>query len=116
MAGTKVNRMYLYVPPEEEGEVEALGAHWDESSKCWYIGAGEDPDRFSQWLPQEQEEDEGFTITSDQAYVASASALCWKCHTNIEVICIYCESGFVADEPLNQFTVCRIWAMDGDLT
>ncbi len=111
-----MDRTYLYVPPEEKREVEALGAHWDDNSKCWYTGPGEDPERFSQWLPHKEGNDEEFTIISEQAYVASASVSCWKCHSNIEVICIYCESGFVVDEPLTQFTVSGIWAMDGALT
>lgn len=110
-----VDRTYLYVPPEEKAEVELLGAQWDDSAKCWYIGPGQDPEEFSQWLPHGEEGDDEFTIVSDQAYVASASVACWKCHTNIEVICIYCESGVVADEPLRQFTVFRIWAMDDSL-
>ncbi len=40
---------------------------------------------------------------------------CQKCHEPIEVICIYCENGTVSDEPLNQFTVSGIWAMDDSL-
>jgi hypothetical protein len=109
-----VDRTYLYVPPEEKAEVEALGARWDAETKCWYIGSDEDPARFSQWLP-EGEDDEEFKITSTQAYVASATAPCEKCHLKIEVICIYCESGSVSGEPLTQFTVSGIWAMDDAL-
>src|SRR4051812_6128377 len=111
-----MHKTYLYVPPEESATVQALGAHWDDSSKCWYISPGADPNRFSRWLRHEQEDDDEFTITSDQAYVACASVSCWKCHSNIEVICIYCESGIVRDEPLTQFTVSRIWSMDDALT
>jgi hypothetical protein len=33
----------------------------------------------------------------------------------VEVICIHCESGIVSDEPLEQFTVSDIWAMDSAL-
>jgi hypothetical protein len=109
-----VDRTYLYVPPEEKAEVQALGARWDGESMCWYIGSDEDAARFSKWLP-DGEDDEEFTITSDQAYVASATASCWKCHSKIEVICIYCESGSASEEPLTQFTVSGIWAMDDAL-
>jgi len=48
----KSDRLYLYVPPEEKGEVQALGASWDAESSCWYIGAGDDHARFSTWLPE----------------------------------------------------------------
>jgi len=111
-----MHRTYLYVPPEEYPAVEALGAHWDDGSKCWYIGPGADADRFSQWLPHEQEDSDEFTITSDQAYVACASISCSNCQSNIGVICIYCESGIVRGEPLTRFTVSRIWSMDDALT
>lgn len=61
------------------------------------------------------EEDEEFTITSDQAYVAAATAPCQNCRAPIEVICIYCAGGTVMDEPLTEFTVSNIRAMDGAL-
>jgi len=109
-----VERTYLYVPPEEKAEVEALGARWDDKAMCWYIGADDDAARFLQWLP-DREEDEEFTITSEQAHVASTAIACWECHSTIEVICIHCESGTVAGEPLTQFTVSGIWAMDDAL-
>ena len=109
-----MDRTYLYVPPEEKAEVAALGALWDAKSMCWYIGSDEDPAKFSKWLP-EGEDDEDFSITSTQAYVASTSISCWKCHSKIEVICIYCESGSASDEPLTQFSVSGIWAMDDAL-
>jgi hypothetical protein len=114
MPGTNAGRTYLYVAPEEKAEVEALGAHWDDKSKCWYIGSDENAARFSKWLP-DGTADEEFTITSERAYVASTSVSCQKCHAKIEAICIYCESGIVSDEPLKQFTVSGIWAMDSAL-
>jgi hypothetical protein len=114
VTGTNVDRTYLFVPPEEKAEVEALGARWDGESMRWYIGSDEDPARFSEWLPG-GEDDEEFSITSDQAYVASATTSCQECHSKIEVICIYCESGGVFEEPLTQFTVSAIWQMDDAL-
>jgi uncharacterized protein DUF5710 len=33
-----MNRTYLFVPPEEKSEVEALGAQWDTITKRWYVG------------------------------------------------------------------------------
>ena len=111
------NRLYLYVPPEEEAEVEALGALRDPESACWYIGSGEDPTRFSKWLEESDEDaqDEELSITSDEAYVASATVSCWRCRAQIEVISIYCESGTASGEPLARFTVSHISAMDSAL-
>jgi hypothetical protein len=115
MLEANVDRTYLYVPPEEKAEVEALGARWDERSKCWYIGSDESAASFSKWLPDDDAIDEDFTITSDRAHVASATVLCWQCRAMVEVICIYCENGIVSDEPLEQFTVSDIWGMDSAL-
>jgi len=113
----KSDRLYLYVPPEDKAEVRALGASWDAESLCWYIGTGDDRARFSKWLPEpdEGQEDEEFSITSEEAYVASATVACWKCRSRIEVVCIYCESGTVPGEPLSQFTVSSIRAIDSVL-
>ena len=41
--------------------------------------------------------------------------LCWRCQARIEVICIYRESGTASGEPLAQFTVSHISAMDSAL-
>jgi len=106
-----VNRTYLYVSPEEQHEVKALGAHWDNQLKCWYVDGNEDSARFAKWLDEDDSADD-FTISSDEAFVASATVACWQCHTGIEVICIYCESGTVSEEPLTRFTVSCLWAVD----
>ena len=72
-------------------------------------------DRTPVYVPDEDPAEapgEGFTITSERAYVASTTVTCWKCRARIEVICIYCEDGTVDDEPLSEFTVIGPWAMD----
>jgi uncharacterized protein DUF5710 len=108
-----LDRTYLFVPPEEKADVQALGAQWDADSKRWYIGSDEARARFSRWLPgAETEEDEEFTIVSSEAFVASATVRCRQCGTSIEVICLHCESGSVSGEPLDRFTVSGIRAMD----
>jgi hypothetical protein len=112
--GVNLDRIYLFVLPEERAEVEALGAHWDDVSKCWYVDGGESLAGFSKWLPDDGADDE-FGITSEQAYVAATSVACCQCREKIEVICIYCESGMVSGEPLERFTVSEIWAMDDAL-
>jgi hypothetical protein len=75
------------------------------------------PASFSQWLGGEEGEAE-FGITSDDAFVAAARAVCSRCHEPIEVICIYCESGTDSDmgEPMRQFTLANVWAMDSAVT
>jgi Domain of unknown function (DUF5710) len=112
-----VQRTYLFVPPEEKREVEALGAHWDGDSKRWYIDPDHTATKFAKWLTYEvdAQDDDRFTIVSDEGYVAAATASCQRCNSNIEVICIYCESGVVSDEPLTRFTVSHIWEIDEEL-
>lgn len=108
-----LDRRYLFVPPEEKAEVQALGARWDADSKRWYIGANEAAAKFSRWLPGvDSEADEEFPIVSSEAYVASATVRCGHCGAGIEVICIHCESGTVSGEALMRFTIAGVWDMD----
>jgi hypothetical protein len=80
-----VQRTYLYVPPEDKVEVQALGAHWDDDSKRWYIGSDESAEKFARWLPRaaeaEAHDDEPFTIVSTQAWVASTTTACQRCNS-----------------------------------
>jgi Domain of unknown function (DUF5710) len=110
-----MNRTYLFVSPEEKADVQSLGAHWDAVSKRWYIGPDDAPAKFSRWLPS-VEDDEEFAITSSEACVAAATTSCQRCHADIGVICIHCANGAVSGEPLIQFTVSDVWAMDEALT
>jgi hypothetical protein len=111
-----VHRTYLFVPPEEKSEVQSLGAHWDNDTKRWYIDLDQPSAKFARWLPGANEvdaqEDATFTIVSNQAYVAATTVSCQQCNSNIEVICIHCESGTASGEPLTRFTVSHIWAID----
>jgi hypothetical protein len=109
-----MDRTYLFVPPEEYAELRSLGGSWDDLSKRWYIGPEDTEEKFSRWLPS-AEDDEELGIISSEAYVAAATVTCWQCQAAIEVICIYCESGVSLDEPLTQFTISGIWAMDEEL-
>ena len=110
-----MERRYLSVPPEEDSKAQALGARWDPELLAWYIYSTTDSDRFSKWLPKREDNGDEFTITSDQAFVASATVSCWKCHSSIEVICLYCESGTVSGEALDQFTIANVWALEDAL-
>ena len=108
-----MDRIYLSVSPEEYPEVKASGARWDDASKSWYIDEGMEPARFSRWLG----EDEGeapFGIVSEEAFVASVRSACVRCGNDIEVVCIYCKSGVDTEigDPLVDFTVSNVWAMD----
>jgi len=114
-----VNRIYLYVPPEEYAEAKASGACWDDASKRWYTPRDRVSPKLSRWLGDEEDpgDESEFGITSDEAFVASAQTLCVNCHERMEVICIYGESGTDTemDEPITQFTVSNIWDMDSAL-
>jgi hypothetical protein len=111
--------MYLFVPPEEKADVEALGASWDADAKCWYITESEAPGEFSRWLRDAAQPDEadgeGYTIVSHEACVVATMVCCQHCGANIEVICIHCFGGTVAEEPLEQFTVSDIQEIDEEL-
>ncbi len=114
-----MQRIYLYVPPEEYAEVKASGACWDDHSKRWYVDRDHVSAALSRWM--EGDEDSGseaeFGISSDQAFVASAQTVCVNCHERIEVICIYGETGTdtETEELLSQFTLSNLWAMDSAL-
>jgi len=117
VGGTRdcMDRIYLFVSPEEYPEVKASGACWDEASKSWYIGEGMEPARFSRWLGEEQ--DNALGIVSEEAFVAAARSACVRCGHDIEVVCIYCTSGVDTElgDSIADFTVFDIWAMDGGL-
>jgi hypothetical protein len=111
-----MDRIYLFVSPEEYPDVEASGARWDDASKSWYIDEGMEPARFSRWLGKQGGE-APFGIVSEEAFVASARSSCVRCGNDIEVVCVYCKSGVDTEvgDPLRDFTVFNIWAMDGAL-
>ena len=111
-----MGRIYLYVPFEEQEQVEALGARQDQDNKCWYIDSTVDPEPFKLWLGNADDEEEGYAISSDHAYVACAKSVCWKCHSDIEVITIYCEEGMSDEQEVIEFTVFNITAIDDALS
>jgi len=59
--------------------------------------------------------DDGYSIESNDAYVASSRIRCPHCSQETDVICIYCLSGTVLEESLERFTIADIWAMDDAL-
>ena len=65
-----MERRSLSVSPEEDFQMQALGARWDLESLCWYIDFTVDPARFRRWLPKREDNGEEFAIASDQAFVA----------------------------------------------
>jgi len=110
-----MGRIYLYVPFEEQEQVKALGARHDQDNKCWYIDSTVDPEPFKLWLGDDDEE-EKYTISSDHAYVACARSVCWKCHSDIEVITIYCEEGISHEEEIIETKIFNIRAIDAALS
>ena len=107
------DRIYLDVPPEEYSEVKTAGAAWDERSKAWFMAGNVPSVVFSRWLEGTQSEAQ-YSITSNEAYVASAQTACLYCREMIEVICIQCQSGTDTEsgDLMPRFTVSNIWAMD----
>jgi Domain of unknown function (DUF5710) len=105
-----MERIHLFVPFEERDPVRALGAHWDDRAKYWYLEPGQDPAPFERWLGDSEEQE--YSIESDRAHVATARARCWRCHAPIGVICIYCESGLIDGESYREFAVAHVTAID----
>lgn len=59
--------------------------------------------------------DPDYVILSDEAVVVSGHVRCWKCQADVEVICLYCQTGFVRGEAAFDFTVSNITAIDESL-
>lgn len=58
------------------------------------------------------EEADGFSIRSDAAFVAATTITCSECEQAFEAICVHCRRGSVLGEPLRDFTLCHIQAME----
>lgn len=56
-----------------------------------------------------------FSIHSDEAAIVSGRVECWNCTADIEVIGVYCQSGFVRGEPMLDFSVANITDVDNSL-
>lgn len=56
-----------------------------------------------------------YRIISDEAAVVSGRVKCWSCRADIEVICLYCQTGFVDGEAIPDFSVSNISAIDESL-
>jgi hypothetical protein len=79
-----MERIYLYVPPEEYAEVKASGACWDEYSKRWYVPQDRVPATLSRWM--RDGDDAEFGIESEAAFIAAAQTSCTNCREKIEVV------------------------------
>lgn len=116
---TRMERIYLYVPPEEYPQAQASGACWDDESKRWYTHGDPVPALLSSWMGDDADpgDEVEFAIASDAAFVASAQVACVTCGEQIDVICIYCESGTDVEmgDAMTQFTLSNLWAMDAAL-
>jgi len=53
-----------------------------------------------------------YRILSDEAVVVSGRVSCWNCRADVEVICLYCQTGFVDGEATLDFSVSNVTAMD----
>ena len=45
-------RVYLDCPYDEKDLCKGAGGRWDADAKKWYVPEGEDPNRFTRWLPK----------------------------------------------------------------
>jgi hypothetical protein len=59
--------------------------------------------------------DPDYGILSDEAIVVSGHVRCCKCQADVEVICLYCQTGFVRGEATFDFSVSNITAIDESL-
>jgi hypothetical protein len=56
--------------------------------------------------------DAKFRILSDEAAVVSGTVKCWHCGARIEVICLYCQTGFIDGEATLHFSVSNVSDID----
>jgi hypothetical protein len=56
--------------------------------------------------------DRAFRILSDEAAVISGHIRCWNCKADMEVICLYCQTGFVDGEAMFDFSVSNVTHID----
>jgi len=110
-----MERIYLYVPPEEYAEVKASGAYWDEDSNRWYVPQDKASATLSRLIGDGDDAEFGFE--SEEAFIAAAQVSCSNCREKIEVICIHCYSGIDLESgnALEFFTLSNISCMDSAL-
>jgi hypothetical protein len=53
-----------------------------------------------------------YRILSDEAVVVSGRVKCWHCQAAIEVVCLYCQTGFVDGEASVDFSVSNVTRID----
>jgi hypothetical protein len=59
--------------------------------------------------------DDDYRILSDEALVVSGRVPCWHCHLETEVICLYCQSGFIDGEATLDFSISNVSDIDEPL-
>ncbi len=65
-----------------------------------------------QRVPMNSRIDSEFRIVSDEALVVSGQVKCWHCLADIEVICVYCQTGFIDGEATVDFSVSNVTCID----
>jgi hypothetical protein len=53
-----------------------------------------------------------YRILSDEAVVVSGGVKCWHCRADIEVICLYCQTGLVEGEATVDFSISNVTRID----
>jgi hypothetical protein len=53
-----------------------------------------------------------FRIVSDEVLVVSGQVRCWHCLSDTEVVCLYCQTGFIDGEAMVDFSVSNVTRID----
>ena len=56
-----------------------------------------------------------YRILSDETVVVSGRVKCWHCLAEIEVICLYCQTGFIDGVATANFSVSNVTRIDESL-
>jgi hypothetical protein len=56
--------------------------------------------------------DSDYRILSDEAVVVSGRVKCWNCLADIDVICVYCQTGLIDGEATVDFSVSNLTRID----
>jgi hypothetical protein len=56
--------------------------------------------------------DHQYRIVSDETVVVSGRVKCWHCQADIEVVCLYCQTGFIDGDATVDFSVSNVTRID----
>ena len=77
--------VFLEVPYHEKDEAKRLGAKWDPAARKWYVPEGRNPEAFSTWLPDTDDDE---LRVSTPMYAVESLSSCWSCGTETSVVAL----------------------------